>query len=221
MPPSYYREGLWSGFSGSYDLFVKLVLLPWGGEIRFRKLLVDFSNPGSRKQILDVCCGTGSLTSLLSQRAGVSGCVLGVDLSASMLRRAREKAKDCGASFLKANAEHLPFPGGTFDQVFVSLGLHEMPCDARRNTLQEILRTLKPGGSLFVLDYNLPKRGWGCLAIKAFVKLFEDGHVYEMLLEGSLPAEIEEAGLILTRRVLLYRDTIQVMQADKLIKKAP
>lgn len=215
-PPPYYREELWNRLSRFYDPLVKLLLLPFGGERKLRKKLIDFANPGNGEQVLDVCCGTGTLTSLLAQRVRASGSVIGVDLSAGMLHIAKEKVKLPAVTFLKANVEHLPLHSGAFDKAFLSWGWHEMPRAARRNALREIHRTLKPGGNLLVLEYNLPRSGWGRLAIQAFVKLVEDKRTYKMLREGSLLAEMEEASFVVARRELLCGGMVQLAQGGKL-----
>lgn len=102
-----------------------------------------------------------------------------------------------------------------FDKSFLCLGLHEMPQIARRNTLREIYRTLKPGGKLFVLDYSLPSNIFPRSVIKTFVKLLEDEAAYKMLLEGTLTAEIGEAGFILKGRKLASSGMVLIIRADK------
>lgn len=213
--PPYYREEVWNKLASLYDPLLKLILLPFGGEKGFRKTLIDFANPRKGEQVLDVCSGTGTLTSLIAERVGSSGMVIGVDLSVRMIRIAREKVKDLAVTFQRADTESLPFAEGMFDKSFLSLGLHEMPQIARRNTLREIYRTLKPGGKLFVLDHSLPNGVFPRLVIKALVKLLEEEAAYRMLLEGTLTTEIEEAGFILKGRELALSGMVEIIRADK------
>lgn len=75
--------------------------------------------------VLDVGCGCGTTTVELARRAGDSGSVLGIDLSAPMLERARQAARDSGASnvtFLQADAQVHSF-GERFDAVFSRFGV--------------------------------------------------------------------------------------------------
>ncbi len=214
--PTYYKDKCWSRFALIYDPFAKLFFLPFGGEGRYRKALVYFANPGKGERVLDVCSGTGTLASLIAERVGDSGTVIGVDLSAKMVAVARQKAKEgLPLTFERASSENLPFPGGIFDRSFISLGLHEMPRAARQNTLREIFRTLKPGGSLFTLDYNLAEGILAKLAVKVFVKLAEPEDAYKMLLERTLEEEIRQAGFIVEDRKLLLGGISQIVKAGK------
>lgn len=214
--PAYYQDKFWGRFARIYDLVIKLFLLPFGGEERYRKDLVYFANPGKGERVLDVCSGTGTLSSLIAGRVGDSGTVTGVDLSARMVEIARKKVKEgLPLTFERASSENLPFPDGIFDRSFISLGLHEMPKTARQNTLREIFRTLKPGGSLFALDYNLAEGVLAKLAVKAFVKLAEQEDAYQMLLERMLEKEIGQAGFILEDRKLLLGGISQIIKAGK------
>jgi len=174
---------------------------------------VDFASPAEGDQILDVCCGTGTLTSLIAGRVGPDGQVIGVDLSEYVLEIARKKRRNVPVTFQRAEAENLPFALAKFDKCFISFGLHEMPEQARQNTIKEIRRTLRSGGSLFVVDYNLPAGALARLAIKAFVKLVEDEAAYKILLDGSLMAEVEEGGLAIKRRELICSGMIQLIEA--------
>src|SRR4051794_29860526 len=72
---------------------------------------------GERDTVLDVGCGTGHLTRLAARRAD-RGQVLGVDISAPMLARARTSAAEEGlenVTFEQGDAQVHPFPTGAFD----------------------------------------------------------------------------------------------------------
>lgn len=212
--PAYYRGKFWDKIARVYD--TGLYLLLFGGEKRFRRSLVDFASPRKGEQVLDVCSGTGTLAAMIAERVGNSGAVIGVDLSVKMVTVARQKVKEgLPLTFKRANSENLPFPEGMFDRSFISLGLHEMPQTVQQNTLREIFRTLKPGGSLFVLDYNLPEGLLARLILKSLLRIVEGEAVYRMVLDGTIPAEIGDAGFILEKRRLLLASVLQMLQADK------
>jgi len=213
VSPAYYREKVWKRRARFYDPFLKLVFLSCGGESSFRRRCVDFASPAEEDQVLDVCCGTGTLTSLIAGRVGSGGQVIGVDLSESVLEIARKKTRNVVVTFQRAAAEKLPFASARFDKCFISFGLHEMPKQVRQDTLREIRRTLTSGGRLFVVDYSLPAGILARLVIKAFVKLVEDEATYKMLLDDSLVVEVEEDGLAIKRRELICSGMIQLIEA--------
>lgn len=212
--PAYYREKVWKRWAQFYDILLNLIFyFPCGGESSFRKRCVDFATPSEGDQVLDVCCGTGTLTYLIAAHVGPDGQVIGVDLSESVLEIARKKSRDVPVTFQIAEAENLPFASARFDKCFISFGLHEMPKQARRNTLREIHRTLRHSGHFFIVDYNLPDGVLTRLAVKAFVKLVEDETAYKMLLDDSLAAEVEESGFAIKRRGLICGSMIQLIEA--------
>ncbi len=213
--PAYYRERAWSRLARFYDLLVRLSLLPLGGERKFRERFMSFAGLIEGQRVLDVCCGTGGLTSLLANRAGDDGVLIGVDLSPGMIETARRKTGSPVVGFEIANSESLPFSRNEFDTAFVSLGLHEMPEAARCNTLKEIHRILKAGGNLFVLDYSLPSGAFARLVMRAFVAVFEDEHAYRMLTNGSLATEIQEAGLAIQKQESVHGGMFQMIGARK------
>ena len=83
--------------------------------------------------MLDVGCGTGSLTIAAKKRAGPASKVSGIDPSSEMIAKAQKKAKREGVdiSFQNSVIEGLPFSDGHFDVVLSSLMLHHLPKAAR------------------------------------------------------------------------------------------
>ena len=110
-------------------------------------------------RVLDLCCGTGTLTALA---AGRTGRAVGVDNSPAMLARA--EAARPGVPFVRADATRLPFGDRAFDGVVLSFALHEKDADAGRAMLDEARRVLRPGGLLLVADYRTARTGPGPLA---------------------------------------------------------
>ncbi len=105
--------------------------------------------PGER--VLDVGCGTGAFEAR-AVASGASNEMVGVDLSARMLARAREKlAGHPQVAFRRADAHALPFDDGRFDVVVSASAFHYFADPAR--ALAEIGRVLRPGGRLVVLDW--------------------------------------------------------------------
>ena len=215
--PQYYEHGYWKTWSKVYDFIVKLSFIPFGGENRFRRKVVEMASVKEGQQVLDLCCGTGTLTSLVAKKVGSSGHVTGVDLSQDMINRAGRKVTDLPVTFKRASADNLPFKEGTFDKAFISYGMHEMPDEIRLAAMKELNRVLKPGGSLFIVDYNLPKSPLSRLAIGMFLRTFEEKVAYKMARDGVLPGQLKEAGFKIVNRELPLGGMFQIIRSDKSI----
>jgi SAM-dependent methyltransferase len=96
---------------------------------------------------LDAACGTGRHSAYLAAR---DHAVLGVDSSPEMLERARAKVP--GGEFRVADLHDLPFPDGQVDLVVCALALMHVP--ELEPVLAELVRVLRPGGSLVISDWR-------------------------------------------------------------------
>lgn len=106
--------------------------------------------PGER--VLDVACGTGVVTRLVSEQVGSDGTVMGLDLNPGMLAVARtETPSEMSIEWREANAEDMPLPDEAFDVVLCQMGLQFM--EDKPRALQEMWRVLAPGGRLIL---NVP-----------------------------------------------------------------
>ena len=105
--------------------------------------------------VLDVGCGTGTLTLDVARRFPV-GHVAGIDPGPQQIARARRSAarRKVPIDFQVGVIEHLPFPEATFDVVFSTLMMHHLPASLKRQGLAEIARVLKPGGRLVIADFK-------------------------------------------------------------------
>ncbi len=139
----------WARF---YDLVTMLISL--GRAPAIRRMTVKMAKVAPGEVVLDVGCGTGTLTIAAKARAGPTGQVHGIDASPEMIEVAREKAGKKGADvdFRVGLIENIPFPDGQFDVVLSSLMLHHLPDDVKRQGFQEIRRILKPDGRFLAID---------------------------------------------------------------------
>ena len=108
--------------------------------------------------ILDVACGTADSTIKIAEKI-VNSKVYGVDISEKMLEIGKEKVEKEGLSdrinFSISRAESLDFQDDTFDAVMVAFGVRNF--SDREQGLKEILRVLKPNGTLIVLELSEPQ----------------------------------------------------------------
>ena len=97
---------------------------------RLAPLLIRFGGLSDGDRVLDVGCGTGSLTFTLPEIANIAG-VTGVDLTEPFLEFARARNADRRISFQQADARALPFEDNSFDRTFSMLVLQFIPDAAR------------------------------------------------------------------------------------------
>lgn len=151
--------------AAGYDLLIWLVTL--GREGRLREKLLEPARLQPGDSVLDVGCGTGSLAIAAKRRVGERGSVYGIDASAPMIVRARNKAKKAGVevTFEDGVAESLPFPDARFDVVLNTVMLHHLPRKARQECVSEMRRVLKRSGRLLVVEFGgAAAKGKGPLA---------------------------------------------------------
>lgn len=110
--------------------------------------------PRPGMKMLDLASGTGDLAMAFAKRVGESGEVWMTDINESMLRVGRDRMLNKGLVMpvALANAEHLPFADNYFDVVTVAFGLRNMT--HKDAALKEMLRVLRPGGRVFVLEFS-------------------------------------------------------------------
>ena len=165
-----------------YDPVVKLL----GGD-KVRRALIDHAELARGYRVLEVGCGTGTL-SMMIQRLYPEVEVVGLDPDPKALARAKRKATSEKKSiqFDQGFADELPYPERSFDRIFSAFVFHHLSSDERVPMLREVRRVLKPGGEFHMLDFEGPddrKRGF-------LARLF---HSHERLKDNS---EMQVLGLM-------------------------
>jgi ubiquinone/menaquinone biosynthesis C-methylase UbiE len=142
----------------SYDSYMRRVTL--GRERALRETTVSLAHVRPGDSILEVGCGTGTLTLAAKRRAGPSGRVFGIDVIPGMIELSQRKAAqaDEDVTFQLGNIDSIPFPDSQFNVVMCSFMIFHMSENTRRRGIAEIHRVLRPQGRLLVLDLALPAR---------------------------------------------------------------
>jgi demethylmenaquinone methyltransferase/2-methoxy-6-polyprenyl-1,4-benzoquinol methylase len=147
---------MFDSISGNYDFLNHF--LSMGIDIRWRKKAIKLLAGGNPKIILDVATGTGDFA--IETLKLNPDHVIGVDISAGMLDVGRKKMKARGydqkIDMQLADSENLPFVENKFDAVIVAFGVRNF--ENLEQGLAEMLRVLKPGGRMIVLEFSKPNK---------------------------------------------------------------
>lgn len=156
-------------------------------------MVIERANVKPGDRVLDVCCGTGSLTLTAQSYAGPGGKVYGIDAAPEMIEVAKKKASRSGLEvvFDVGLIEKLSFPDATFDVVISRLAIHHLPDDLKRKGFMEILRVLKPGGHLLIADFNPPTNP----VLSHLTSALVGSHMMQTNI-WSLPAMLASAGFV-------------------------
>ena len=139
-----------------YDLMNDLMS---GGIHRiWKRFTIELSGVRKGHAVLDIAGGTGDLAARFAQLVGTEGRVVLADINDSMLHVGRDKLLDEGRlgniEFVQADAQYLPFPDNSFDCITIAFGLRNVT--DKDLALRSMLRILKPGGRLLVLEFSKP-----------------------------------------------------------------
>ena len=145
-------RGVFDSVAQNYDVMNDL--LSAGMHRLWKRYTVTVSGAKEGDRVLDIAGGTGDLTRLFARKVGSRGQVVHTDINEAMLRVGRDRMLNEGvvAPPLVCDAEKLPFPDNHFDVVSVAFGLRNMT--HKDQALREMLRVLRPGGKLCVLEFS-------------------------------------------------------------------
>lgn len=146
---------MFSDISARYDLANHILSLNL--DKGWRRRLTNWSDPQPHERVLDVCTGTADILLEFSHRSE-SLALFGLDLSREMLeigqRKLRIQRSDYTALLIEGDALQLPFSSESVDIATIAFGLRNLP-DISAG-LRELVRILKPGGRLLILEFTLP-----------------------------------------------------------------
>jgi demethylmenaquinone methyltransferase/2-methoxy-6-polyprenyl-1,4-benzoquinol methylase/phosphoethanolamine N-methyltransferase len=178
-----------------YDTVVGIISL--GRERRFRKAALELVDIEPGMNILDVGCGTGSLTIEARRKLGSEGRMVGIDPSSNMIDLAQGKAAKAGVEidFQVGVIEKMNFPDDYFDLVLSSLMMHHLPDELKQAGLQEVHRLLKPNGTLLIIELDPSAFSLASLIHGHSSKLSAELEVIRQHLESAGYVSIENGSL--------------------------
>jgi ubiquinone/menaquinone biosynthesis C-methylase UbiE len=165
-------------------------------ERHWRSLLVRQVAPGPGDRIVDVGCGTGTLTRALKQAAPEAE-IIGIDPDPEVLQRAHAAAAKAGRD--------IPYREGFFDAAFIderrpftkvvsSLVLHQVPLDGKKEILETAYHALVRGGEIHIADYGLQRTPLMRFLFRNVVQRIDGVEDTEPNGRGVLPELMRAAG---------------------------
>jgi ubiquinone/menaquinone biosynthesis C-methylase UbiE len=207
--PPYYRrtfhwqtDGYFSEHSAEvYELGVEL-LFRGTADVMRRQIIPPITEyvrsvgDAAQVKLLDIGCGTGRTLHQIA-RTHPTMRLHGVDLSPAYIKLARKRLLDVDEVTLAVeNGETLPWADATFDIVTSVYLFHELPRNARRNAVREMLRVVKPNGLVVIEDSAQPSESPELgEVLHGFPRDFHEPF-YEDYLDDDLGALLEEIGFI-------------------------
>ena len=149
-------RGVFDSVASRYDLMNDLMS---GGIHRlWKRFTIELSAARPGQTVLDIAGGTGDLAARLSRLVGPEGKVILADINAAMLEVGRDRLIDKGATgnieVVQADAQVLPFEDNSIDCITIAFGLRNVT--DKGMALRSMLRVLRPGGRLLVLEFSKP-----------------------------------------------------------------
>lgn len=142
--------------SKNYDGLNRVI--SFGIDIKWRKKVVEILKKEQPNSILDIATGTGDLAIALTKTGARK--IVGLDISPGMLAVGKEKVTDKNLDntieMVVGDSENLVFDANSFDAVTVSFGVRNF--ETLETGMAEILRVLKPNGTLVVLETSVPTK---------------------------------------------------------------
>ena len=188
MNKNYIPALTWNWLTPVYDFVLRFIMR----EQIFKQFLVNQINPQPGDKILDLGCGTGTLT-LMLQKQQPEADLTGLDGDEQVLIIARQKSQQTGYPKIrweKGMAFNLPYQEESFNLAASCLVIHHLTLPDKRKTFKEVFRVLKPGGSFNIADFGIAHNGLMRL-ISSIMSRFE--HTVENF-KGQIPLLLEEAG---------------------------
>ena len=187
-------------------------------EKEFKSALIRQARIADGQRVLDLGCGTGTLT-VAAKLAAPSAEVVGLDGDPAILKQAKAKAQRSGVEikFDEGMSFALPHADASFHRVLSSLFFHHLTRENKLKTLAEVRRVLKPGGELHIADWGAPDNL--LMRVGSFlVQKFDGAETTADSFGGLLPQFIAQMGFVFVEETLHFNSlfgTIRLLRARK------
>ena len=148
---------------------------------------------GQPVRVLDLGCGTGTLTRMIVDKLPATAEVIGIDAAEKMIEVAeRKKGARKNLRFEAALAEELPFENESFDRMVSTFFFHHINGGLKAKVLQEMWRVMRPDGLAIIVDVDMPYNAFGKLCAWSGYRLFNQPEILENI-EGRLREELDSS----------------------------
>jgi len=190
-------RSVFESVAGKYDVMNDL--MSFGVHRLWKQFTLSLTGLTPGQSALDVAGGTGDLALGMLRQVGRDGRVVLSDVNARMLAVGRDRLLDAGwvgnVECLVADAENLPFETNSFDCVTIGFGLRNVT--DKPAALRSMLRVLRPGGQLLVLEFSTP--------VLPALKRIYDGYSFNVLpLLGRVVAQDADSYRYLAESIRMH-----------------
>jgi demethylmenaquinone methyltransferase/2-methoxy-6-polyprenyl-1,4-benzoquinol methylase len=191
--------------SENYDLMNDL--MSFGIHRLWKKVTIETSGLREDFVVLDLAGGTGDMVKLMREKISERGTLILSDINQSMLMEGRDRLINEGIEGIHAaqiDAQFLPFQDNTFDLITIAFGLRNVT--DKEKALKAILKALKPGGKLVILEFSRPQNE----AFREIYDLFSFDVIPKI---GALIAQTEESYRYLAESIRMHptQDELKAM----------
>jgi demethylmenaquinone methyltransferase/2-methoxy-6-polyprenyl-1,4-benzoquinol methylase len=165
-------------------------------------------------QILDLGCGTGRNSCLMARNLSLQGQVVGLDIGAEMIQQFKQKCRRYPNVQIQNLRIDQPLPfNKNFDKALLSFVFHGFPAAKKRIIIENVKQALKPGGALFILDYNEFVFEQRSALFRGLFKKFECRLALDYL-KTDWKKQLTAWGFHEFEEHLFYRKLIRLLKAD-------
>jgi demethylmenaquinone methyltransferase/2-methoxy-6-polyprenyl-1,4-benzoquinol methylase len=189
---------VFSSVAARYDLMNDL--MSFGVHRLWKSFVIDLAGVRAGERVLDVAGGTGDLTAAFARKVGAGGLAVLSDINGAMLAQGRARLLDRGVvnvPMVQADAQALPFADDAFDCVTIGFGLRNVT--DKDAALRSMLRVLKPGGRLLILEFSKPLNA-------TFARIYDEYSFRVLPALGRLVAGDEGAYRYLAESIRMHPD---------------